>query len=582
MGLPRLQARVSFVTKWAPCVLVLMVLGGAQGCHRNKVKSVKATSQAAIESRGALPDPGAAVLATAQVLPLPGGEADSSSVAGGVLRVHIDAEPSQLNPLVDNSQLVARITEGLIYESLVECVRGEVQPSLAESWELSPDGLLLSLKLNPSVNWHDGKHLSVVDVQATFEPLLRITAKRPMLKSWLTDVEAVEIAPDRVVRFRLLRPSAQVLHSLCEIPILPAAAEIGTPFERAQFARQPVGTGPFRLSAWERGRRIKLIRNEAYSGAHKPFLDQIWFEIDTDGARAMTRTKRAQIDILPQVLSIHFPDQLEPVALGSQLNVFRLSPMRFAFVVLNTRRDPLSDTRFRWALSRLWQRERLAKDLHHGLARPLGGPPLGDRPATPFDREQASAALDEAGYRDLNADGVRDRGDTPLRLSFVHASGSKVVAKEAHQFALELRRAGILLDVTAIEPQAIMARLKEGNFDLAPLVWEGSPDEDPRSLFGADGVFNFGGYKSPQLDGLLGEWVLAKSTNERRAILARIGDLLASENPALFLYRFDTLALVNQRVRGLSAVGERFDFRRVWLSEGRDVPSDPSGPQDAK
>jgi len=114
------------------------------------------------------------------------------------------------------------------------------------------------------------------------------------------------------------------------------------------------------------------------------------------------------------------------------------------------------------------------------------------------------------------------------------------------------------------------------------LVWEGAPDEDPRSLFGADGVFNFGGYRSPQLDGLLGEWVLAKSVQERREVLARIGDLLASENPALFLYRFDSLALVNQRVRGLTAVGERFDFRRVWLSEGRELPAEAPQNPDAR
>ena len=568
--------------KSSASLVVLIALGVLPACHRNKGKFIKAGAPGSAESQVALPDPAAAALALAHELPQTQTLPPAGAVPGGVLRVHIEAEPAQLNPLADNSQLVARITLGLIYESLVECVQGEVQPGLAESWELSSDGLRLSLKLRANVPWHDGRHLSVVDVQSTFEPLLRVSSKRPILRSWLMDIEAIEIAPDRVVRFRLLRQSAQVLHSLCEIPILPAAAEIGTPFERAQFARQPIGTGPFRLGAWERGRRIKLVRNDAYTGTGRPFLDQIWFEIDTDGARAMTRTKRSQIDILPQVLAIHFPDQLEPVALGTQLNVFRLTPLRFAFVVVNTKRDPLSDTRFRWALSRLWQRERLAKDLHQGLARPLGGPPFGDRPATPFDRQQATSALDEAGYRDLNADGVRDRGDTPLRLTFIHAAGSKIVAKEAHQFALELRRAGILLDVAAVEAQTMMARLKEGNFDLAPLVWEGAPDEDPRTLFGADGVFNFGGYRSPQLDGLLGEWVLAKSVEERREVLARIGDLLASENPALFLYRFDSLALVNQRVRGLTAVGERFDFRRVWLTEGRELPAEAPQNPDAR
>lgn len=555
-------------------LLALGLCGVLPACGRGKGKTTHGKAPAQPETKVALPDPGAAVLSRALYLPAPGEPPDPEAAKGGVLRVHLDAEPPHLNPLTDNSAAIARITEGLVYQSLVECVRGEVRPGLAETWETSPDGLRLSLKLRPDVLWHDGHRFSVLDVQATFEPLLRLSNKRPLFRSWLSDVEAIELAPDRVVRFRLLRPSSQVLHALCEVPVLPALAETGSAFEKAQLARQPVGTGPFRLGAWERGHRIKLVRNEHYNGDHKPFLDELWFEIDGDGARAMTRTKRSQIDVLPQVLPIHFPDQLEPVALGTQLDVYRLTPLRFAFVVLNTRHDPLSDTRFRWAITRLWQRERLAKDLHQGLARPLGGPPFGDRPFTPFDREAASAALEAAGYRDLNADGVRDRGDAPLRLTFIHVSGSKVVAKEAHQFAMELRRAGVLLDVTALDATTFMARLKEGNFDMAPLVWEGAPDEDPRVLFGPSGIFNYGGYQSPQVDGLLGEWVAAKSAAERQNTLTRLGDLLAAENPALYLYRFDSLALVNHRVRGLAAVGERFDFRQAWLSEGRERPKE--------
>ena len=574
MRFPSVQAWVLLAPKWLAAFLLFGALGVSASCNRNKSRAVRRGSPTANEPRPALVDPGAEVLANASSLPQPDAVSQDGALPGGVLRVHIDSDPGSLNPLADNSLAVTRVTEGLVFESLVQCARGEVLPGLAESWETSLDGQRLSLKLRANVPWHDGRHLSVIDVQATFEPLLRTASKRPLLRAWLRDVEAIEIAADRVVRFRLLRPSSQILYSLCEIPVLPAQAENGTAFVKAQLARQPVGTGPFRFAAWERGKRIKLVRNDAYTGAFKPWLDQIWFEIDSDGARAMTRTKRSQIDILPQVLPVHFPDQLEPVALGSVLQVFRLTPLRFAFVIINTKRDPLSDTRFRWALSRLWQRERLAKDLHQGLARALGGPPLGDRPATPFDREQAKAALDEAGYGDLDADGVRDRGGAPLRLSFLHASGSKIVAKEAHQFALELRRAGILLDVTALDPQTLMARLKEGNFDLAPLVWEGAPDEDPRAVFGPDGVFNFGGYRSPQLDSLFGEWVSAKSATERGAVLNRIGDLLAAETPALFLYRFDSLALVNHRVRGLGAVGERFDFRRVWLSADREIPQE--------
>ncbi|MCG5055750.1 MAG: hypothetical protein KA712_22560 [Myxococcales bacterium] len=555
-------------------ITLLAFLPLFSGCRRGRHGKSTSGVQAPVV-RAPLPDPGGEVLARALTLPYPehfASEADAPA-SGGILKVHLDVEPPHLNPLIDNNQAISTVTHGLVYEPLVTCRGDRPAPGLAETWDTSPDGLRLSLKLKDGATWHDGRPVAPVDVQATFEQLLRSNTRQPLFRTWLRDVEAVEIAPDRTIRFRLLRPSRQALHALCEIPVLPALADRGTAAEKAQLARTPIGSGPFKVVGWERGHRIKLARNESYHGV-VPHLGELWFEIDGDGARAMIRTKRGQIDILPQVLPVHFPEQLQPAALGPQLEVYRLQPLRFAYVVLNTRRDPLSDARFRWALSRLWQRERLAKELHEGLARPLGGPPFGETPATPFDRAAASAALDDAGYRDLNADGVRDRNGAPIRLTFLHVAGSKMVAKEAHQFALELRRAGVLLDVVALDPSTFMSRLREGDFDLAPLVWEGAPGEDPRASFGPDGVFNFGGYHSPQLQGLLDEWVLAQTPEARAELRAKLAHLLATETPAIFLYRFDTLALVSKRVRGLAAEGDRFDYRQVWLTEGRDDPGE--------
>ena len=111
-----------------------------------------------------------------------------------------------------------------------------------------------------------------------------------------------------------------------------------------------------------------------------------------------------------------------------------------------------------------------------------------------------------------------------------------------------------------------MARLKRGEFDLAPMIWEGAPDEDPTPLYGAGGAFNYGGYRSSALEALLDE-ARARARARRRAprSSARIARLLADEQPVIFLYRYDVPALVAARVRGLAAVGDRFDLRRVWL-----------------
>ncbi len=501
----------------------------------------------------------------APALPLPSLPSDGQRAHGGILRVHLEAEPPHLNPLLDGHQVIQRVVLGLVYETLIECHPAELRPALAESWEHAPDGLRVLLRLRPGSRWHDDRPLTTVDVQNSIEPLLRTSSRQPALRALLGDIEAVEVLPDRVVRLRLFRRSQIVLRALCEVPILPAEPLLGGPARLAQLGRQPVGTGPFRFAAWERGKRIRLVRHGAVT-AGPPYVDEIAFEIDTDGARALTRARRGEIDILPRVLDSHYPEQVAPGALRETLQLYRLAPERMSFLAVNHRRPLLADIRFRRAMSLLWPRERLADEVHRGLARPIAAPPFGAVPPPSFDRDGAIRLLDEAGFRDTNGDGIREREGVPIRLEMLVAAGARSAAAEGRAFALELRRAGLLLDLAAADPIQLAARLKQGAFDLAPLVWEGRPDDDPRALFGPDGDLPAAARAPDVISPLLDELRLAAGPAARVPVLQRIAEALALAQPVVFLYRHDVPALVANRVRGLSGIGDRIDLRSVWIA----------------
>ena len=102
-------------------------------------------------------------------------------------------------------------------------------------------------------------------------------------------------------------------------------------------------------------------------------------------------------------------------------------------------------------------------------------------------------------------DGVRDRGAGPLRFAFVYAAGARSVAAEAKAFAMDLRRAGVLIELAPTEAGALLPRLESGAFDLAPLVWEGLPDEDPRVLVVVRGALGLtvGAVVAPGLNALV-------------------------------------------------------------------------------
>jgi peptide/nickel transport system substrate-binding protein len=377
-------------------------------------------------------------------------------------------------------------------------------------------------------------------------------------------VESVEVLPDRAVRLRLHRPAPFVLRALCDVPILPEAATRGDRSEIAQLARQPVGTGPYRFVAWERGKRIRLTRNPQWWRG-PPHLDEIVFEIDGDASRALARVRRGDIDILPRVAEVHYPDQVIPAALGDRVGLVGLSPERYSFLVVGQRSEAMRDVRFRRAISLLWNRTKLGDELHRGLAEPIGGPPFGSVPAPEFDLGGAVKLLEDAGYVDTNGDGVRDRGGTPLRLTFAHAAGVRSLATEARRFAADLRRAGLLLDIVPVDPAAFVERLRAGQFDLAPVVWEGRPDEDPRPLYGAHGEFNYGGFRSEAVQALLDELRMAATPAARRPIFERLAAQLAEELPVIFLYRHRAAALVSRRVHGLTEDAGTIDLRGAWV-----------------
>ena len=483
---------------------------------------------------------------------------------GGTLRVHLDTEPANLNPLVDGDASVMRVVRGLVYDTLIECRGDNYVPSLAERWDVSPDGLRIMLYLRSGVRWHDRRFFGVNDVQATIEPLLRSGPTVPLVRADLGDIITLEIASSRSIRLNLRRPSDLALRALCDIPILPDHLVRGWAPETTPITRQPVGTGPFRFAAWERGKRIRLVR--AKESWRTAALDEVSFEIDTDGARALARTRRGDIDILPRVLDVHYPEQVEPATLRDSIALYQIEPDRYSFLAVNHRHRPLDDPRFRRALALLWDRDRFAREAHRALARPIGAPTFGPEvPPTSFDRTRAIALLEEAGYRDSDSDGIREFGGKPLRLTALQPAGTRNANLELRAYMFELRKAGVLLDLVPADAAAVAARVRGGDFDLAPLVWEGRPDEDPSVLFGAGGLHNLGGYRSEQVEAQLAELRRAMGPAARRPLLAALARLLEQDQPVIFLYRHDLPMLVANRVHDLFVSRGQLDFRHVWV-----------------
>lgn len=436
--------------------------------------------------------PGSPVLAAAGP-----SEAEVHAARAHTVRIHVDAEPGRLTPLVSPSVWARRITLGTIFEPLLRYTppdagggAGRFAPRLARSWRVMPSGLEIRIELEPDVTFHDGKPLTTSDVQFTLDAIREPKKGLEHLRAMLDDVEAIELITSHEIRLRLKRPSGWVLRALAEIPILPMHVYDGSLLGGGAL----VGSGPWKFVSNKAG-VVHLTRYDKYWGGPAAIAD-LEFVYQPDAAIALTAAKRGEIDVVPALIPAHWPEQATAPGIAAMFRPLVLAPPRWRYLAFNAAHAPLDDERVRHALALLIDRRSIAKRAFAGLARPAvwpiwpGGPVDGGEAAIPdLDPATANKLLDEAGWVDSDKDANRDRNGKPLRLVMI--GGEKPAPKDASGPPVKLprdyfieaaRRAGVQIELRTGSEAWLEKKLVDGNYDLAELQWGGMADMDLASL----------------------------------------------------------------------------------------------------
>lgn len=425
--------------------------------------------------------------------------AEVRAARGHTLRIHVDAEPGRLNPLVGPTVWGRRITQGTIFEPLIRYLppeaghtAGRYAPGLAQSWRVMPGGQEIRIELQPGVTFSDGHPMSSSDVQFTLDAIRDPRRGVDHLRSMLTDVFAVELITSHEVRLVLNRPSGWVLRALAEIPILPMHIYDGSLLAGGQL----VGTGPFKLVS-SKGGIVHLTRNDRYWGTRAAIAD-VEYVHQSDAAIALKDAKRGDLDIVPALIPAHWPEQASAPGIAASFRALEIGGPRLRYVAFNATRVPLDDARVRHALALLIDRRSIAKRVFDGLSRPAlwpiwpGGPASGTEIAIPeFDPGAAAKLLDAAGWMDTDKDGIRDKDGKQLHLMMV--GGEKPAPKDASAPPLKsprdyfidaARRIGVVIEVKAGGDSWVAKRATEGSYDLIEMTWSGMVDMDLTPLLG--------------------------------------------------------------------------------------------------
>lgn len=434
----------------------------------------------------------------------------------------------------------------LLCDTLINVSRDgrTIEPGLAESWTLSPDGLTAVVQVRPGVVLHDGTPLDGQVVRASFErhfvkghPLY--SAEPRNTKEQLLADLVTSIAVDGLrVTFRLKYPG---FHHLTQIDIVSptAAARLGR-----EFGRQPVCSGPFKFESWT-PQQITLVANERYWRG-RPRLDRVVFRILHDPKAVMEAFERRELDFTPIVTDLVYLERYRELPGATLVPVV---PFNVSYLGFYTDRPPLNDVRLRRALVQAVNVPRLVQFLGRGAAVPARGPlPPGMKS---YDESVSQLGYDPAAARDLLQRAGHGSG---LKLGLAHHEMKGRDTEVAEAVRTDLQRVGVSVTLirkaTYGELSASM-RAREGNMFL--YNWQVRapyPERVLGPLFHSKSApaTNLTAYGNRTLDRLLNEALVIPDGAERDRAYRRAQQIIMGDAPALFLYHLIRMTVIGPRL----------------------------------
>ncbi len=481
----------------------------------------------------------------------------SEPVEGDWLIYHIQAEPATLNPITATDAYEGTINNGKIYETLIERNNEtlELDPLLAESWEISEDKLTYTFKIREGIKWHDGTPFTSEDVVFSYTTIMNPKVDSPQLRAYYQEIQEVKAIDDLTVEFTYARPYFLALEFCGGMPIVPKHIFDKGDFNTNPAGRDPIGTGPYKFVRWTTGRDIVIEKDPNYWG-EKPKINKIVFKIITDNTVAFQVLKRQELDV-SGLTPIQWERQTNSPSFKKYFDKLSYFQPNYSYIGWNSKRPYFADPKVRTALTHLVDRELILEKILYNLGAIVTNPfyinsPEYDKSIEPYsyDPQKARELLRQAGWIDHDGDGIRDKDGVKFAFEFLIPGGSETGEKIATILKEELDNMGIQMDIRKTEWAVFTTRLNERNFDAVTLAWSMGVESDPYQIWSstqAERGSNFIGFKNKEADKLIEEARTEFDRDKRKELYRRFAEIVHNEQPYTFLFCRKSTVAVNKR-----------------------------------
>jgi oligopeptide transport system substrate-binding protein len=451
------------------------------------------------------------------------------------LRVNIDADPSQIDPITYSELNSYQVLEQ-IYEGFTAITPdGRAVPALAVSWTPLADGKGFRFKLREGVKFHSGRLFTAKDVKYTFEQLLRPGGQGGLSAQFLanvvgaadlkagkaTELSGVKIIDDHTVEVAFTKPD--VLFPIYQFFFMDSGivAALGADW----MTKADAGTGPYTFKQWKRGVEVDLGSNANYWGG-APKIDGVQFLIIPTGDTALSQYDAGELDLvnLPENT---FRRALANPAYQSQLIQVPKAQVRYMGMNQNLY-GPFKDKRVREAISLSLDRDAMIKGLYSGAGFKLNGQTIPgipgynpDMPALKYDPERAKALLAEAGY-------PGGKGLPPIEIQCTDPFKDEITYY-ANQFGKVL---GMQVTPKVVERATFIKAMNAGEVAFFPWGWTADyPDAMTflGEMWETKSPFNRARWSNAAFDKVIGEAQTEPDDQKRYALYRQADKILMDD-----------------------------------------------------
>ncbi|WP_132746999.1 ABC transporter substrate-binding protein [Scopulibacillus darangshiensis] len=472
---------------------------------------------------------------------------ESSSGSGGskkqtTLVFGRGADSTSLDPAVVTDGESFKVTKN-IYDTLVE-YKGQttdVGPGLAESWDISDDGLTYTFHLRDGVKFHDGTDFNAKAVVFNFDRWM--TGKKSgkfayypsMFGGFKGDkghiIESVTAKDDSTVVFKLKRPSAPFLKDLAMSPFAIASPTAVKKYGKDYGRKAAVGTGPFKFKDWKSKDTITLVKNDDYWRKGQPKLNKVIFKVIPDNTARLNALKNGEIDLMDGVN----PSDIESLKNNKDLELFYRPPMNVGYLGFNVEKEPFNKKKVRQALNHAINKKALIDSFFAGAGEPAKNPMPSniagyndDIKPYDFDLKKAKKLLAEAGY----PNGFKTELWTmPNPRPYMPAP-----QKIAEAIQANFKKIGVDAKIVTMEWSTYLEKVSKGESPMFLLGWTGDNGDADNFLYtlldkDAIGSNNYSRYANDKVHELLIKAQSETDENKRNELYKKAQVIIHEDAP---------------------------------------------------